>query len=102
MAEMEGDMNVAFSAYDSNKDGTITAREHKNTGDVRRGSAFAGFTYRHFAELDTNGDGNVDRKEMLTTTKFIFNTADSDRDGKVTKAEWQTSPNASAGRAPKR
>jgi len=93
LAAMLADMNRAFAIYDRNKDGVITRQELQATGDVREGAAFAGLIYRHFADLDTNGDGNVSRDEMAAAVKYIFNAADLNHDGMLTKAEWQNAPN---------
>ena len=94
MDEMKYDLNRAFAIYDRNKDGVITAAELEAAGDVREGAAFAGFIFRHFKELDANGDGNLSRDELFAAAKMIFDTADQDHDGKVTKAEWESSPQA--------
>jgi len=91
---MLNDANRAFAIYDRNHDGIITAEELKATGDVREGAAFAGLIYRHFTDLDTNGDGKVSREELLAAVKYIFNTADLNHAGKLTPAEWQNAPNA--------
>jgi len=88
------DANRAFAIYDRNHDGVITAEELKATGDVREGAAFAGLIYRHFSDLDTNGDGKVSREELIAAVKYIFNTTDLNHAGKLTPAEWQNSPNA--------
>ncbi len=88
------DANRAFAIYDRNHDGVITAEELKATGDVREGTTFAGLIYRHFVDLDTNGDGKVSREELLAAVKYIFNTADLNHTGKLTPAEWQNSPDA--------
>ena len=91
-AEITDDMNRAFAIYDRNSDGDLAAGELKATGDVREGAAFAGLIYRHFKDLDTNGDGNVSRDEMAAAVKYNFDSADLDRDGKLTSAEWQSAP----------
>ena len=99
-AELMDDMDRAFAIYDHNKDGTITAAELEAAGDVREGAAFAGFIHRHFAELDTNGDGSVSREEFATAAKKIFDAADADHDGKVTKAEWESAAQAPLRKGP--
>lgn len=91
-AEMTDDMTRAFAIYDRNSDGVITAQEMDATGDVREGAAFAGLIYRHFKDLDTNGDGKVSRDEMVAAVKYIFDAADLDHGGKLTSAEWQNAP----------
>ena len=96
--EMVADMSKAFAVYDRNQDGAIATAEKDATGDVRQGSAFAGLIFRHFDELDKDGDGSVSRAEMLAVVKYIFETADQNHDGKVSKEEWETSPNAPLGR----
>lgn len=94
MDELKDDLSRAFAIFDRNKDGIITSAELQAAGDVREGAAFAGFTYRHFSELDKDGDGNLSREELFAAAKMIFDTADQDHDGKVTKAEWENSPQA--------
>ena len=91
-AEMTDDMGHASAIYDRNSDGVTTAWELEATGNVREGAAFAGLIYRHFKDLDTNGDGKVSRDEMAAAVRYIFDAADRDHDGKLTAAEWQSAP----------
>jgi len=91
--ELNVDANRAFDIYDRNKDGVISKEERDATGDVREGAAFAGFIYRHFSEIGASPD-KVTRAEMLAAAKMIFDIADQNHDGKVTQAEWESSPPA--------
>ncbi len=43
---------------------------------------------QHFAELDTNGDGQVTREEAASHRDAMFGRADTDGDGAVSEAEF--------------
>ncbi len=43
---------------------------------------------RHFAELDTDGDGRVTREEAASHRGAMFGRADTDGDGAVSEAEF--------------
>jgi hypothetical protein len=68
--------------------------EVKRTGGARGGAAFAGFIFEHDSDLDSTGDGNVSRDEMVAASKSIFTAADLNHDNRVTSKEWQNAPDA--------
>ena len=94
LAELADDMNRAFAIYDQDKNGVLSPVEVEKTGDVREGAAFAGLIFKHFTDLDSTGDGNVSRDEMVAAVKFIFTSADLNHDNRVTSMEWQNASNA--------
>jgi hypothetical protein len=67
-----------FSRADKNKDGKIEASELL---DPRR---------KAFAKLDTNGDGRLSFEEWAVKTIAKIQTADGDRNGWLSAAEYST------------
>jgi phosphatidylethanolamine-binding protein (PEBP) family uncharacterized protein len=94
LEETLADMRTAALKYDADKNGIITPSEIDAAGDVRQGTAFAGFIYRHAFELDSNQDSQLTTAELEKAAKYIFDTADADHDGRLSAAEVQSSPNA--------
>lgn len=94
MEEMLSDIKTGAAKYDADKNGIITPAEIDAAGDIRDGAAFAGFIYRHAFELDSNQDSQLTSAELEKAAKYIFDTADADRDGRLTTEEVQSSPNA--------
>ena len=92
--EIAADMKKAFAMYDVNKDGSITPKEIDATGDIREGAAFAGFIFRHAIDLDANNDSILTGDEALAATKYIFESADQDHDGRLSTSEIASAPNA--------
>jgi Ca2+-binding EF-hand superfamily protein len=43
-----------------------------------------------FESADRNADGTVDSKEALSLRGFNFKVADKDKDGKISKSEYET------------
>ena len=102
LTEMANDMKIAAAKYDGNQDNNITPAEIDAAGDIREGAAFAGFIYRHAADLDANNDSLLSSAELGDAVKFIFGTADQDHDSRITTAEAQNAPNAPFGNPPPR
>jgi gluconolactonase len=83
--EMHTEAIKAFGLYDQDKDGQLTAVELKGRGMAR--SAMGGFIKLHAKELDSNGNGIITSKELLTETRRLFDKSDKNRDGKVNNAD---------------
>ncbi len=43
-----------------------------------------------FEEADKNGDGVIDAQEALALRGFNFKLADKDKDGKISKSDYET------------
>jgi Ca2+-binding EF-hand superfamily protein len=52
--------------------------------------AAAGEAVRSFAESDRNGDGSVDRREAERRALEVFSFADGDRDGHLSREEYDS------------
>ncbi len=100
LEETLADMKTAASKYDADKNGIITPAEIETAGDIREGAAFAGFIYRHAFELDGDQNSQLTSSELEKAAKYLFDSADLDRDGKLGNTEIQNAPNAPLGNAP--
>ena len=87
MAQMMGDPIAALTQADTNKDGKISKAEYIAT----RGS--------HFAEMDRNKDGVLSKDDWAgederggRRMERMIAQADFDKDGKVTREEFDKSP----------
>ncbi|HEX7777458.1 MAG TPA: EF-hand domain-containing protein [Parvibaculum sp.] len=74
-----------FKKLDTNHDGTISPDEWKAAEDAR------------FKKMDANGDGVISRDEAMASAQKriaervdrMFARADTDKDGKISKAEFE-------------
>jgi hypothetical protein len=75
-----------YDAIDLNRDGRITVAE-SDAWHAAHPPMWGG-PYR-FEGVDTNGDGWIDRTEVVATSPYYpyFSSVDFDRDGRVSKAE---------------
>ena len=89
-AQSKGEGMKLLTAADSNRDGVVTRDEY-----ARARAA-------NFARLDRNKDGAVSNADFKRLTRFkpdaasrldtLIATMDADKDGKVTRAEFDTAP----------
>lgn len=79
--EMLIEAEKAFGLYDFNGDNQLTREELNGKGTAR--SPMGGFIKLHARELDSNGDGTIDRNEMLAESAMMFDKSDKNRDKKV-------------------
>jgi Ca2+-binding EF-hand superfamily protein len=80
-----------FDAMDANKDGKVTAAEMtaaqpKVTGKKATKSDMS--SADKIKVIDTNGDGVLSAEEHATGSRSMFEKMDSDKDGALTKAEF--------------
>ena len=87
--EIVGEATKAFSGYDSNNDGKLTAGELSARGGSR--SAMAGFLKGHAKEIDRDGDGTLTRAEAVGNAERMFNKMDRDGDGEISPEELEAS-----------
>ncbi|MBS1797044.1 MAG: YHYH protein [Acidobacteria bacterium] len=83
-AELNAEADKTFAAYDKNRNGRLEADEVQ-TGEVR--SAMGGFVRQHAKELDANSDSSITKEELLAVVTRMFDKADRDGDGKLSKEE---------------
>lgn len=74
-----------FDTLDKNKDGKLSRDELPKRGDFRRGA------HDRMAKLDTNKDGRISREEAKADPKFAerFDKMDFNKDGYVDKTDFQ-------------
>ena len=87
--EIVGEATRAFAACDSNNDGKLSQRELSGRGGSR--SAMGGFLKGHSKEIDRDGDGVLTREEAVGNAERMFARMDSNRDGKISSDEMDTS-----------
>jgi Ca2+-binding EF-hand superfamily protein len=73
-----------FPQLDANGDGIMTQEELLARAKGFRARAMAGQIYANF---DRNGDGRVTQDEFASAPALVFDRADANADGLVTKAE---------------
>jgi Ca2+-binding EF-hand superfamily protein len=86
-AEFEAARARDFALFDANKDGRISPREfidRPGSDPGRRAQR-----ERRFREIDKNGDGQITREEYAAFGRLIFDKLDGDRDGRVSRAEFE-------------
>ena len=86
-------LGASFDKMDADKDGKISRDEYLKTHDER------------FKKFDVNGDGYLTQEEVKETAgqmseeakkkaiqkaKMRFDAIDTDKDGKISKAEWMS------------
>ena len=87
--EIVGEATKAFSGYDSNNDGKLTASELSSRGVSR--SAMAGFLKGHYKEIDRDGDGTLTQAEAVGNAERMFNKMDRNSDGEISQEEMEAS-----------
>ncbi|MCA9138074.1 MAG: YHYH protein [Planctomycetales bacterium] len=87
--EIVGEATKAFSGYDLNNDGKLTASELSGRGGSR--SAMAGFLKGHSKEIDRNGDGTLTQAEAVGNAERMFDKMDRDGDGEISQDEMDAS-----------
>lgn len=84
-----------FDRMDVNKDGKLTPEEMRQgrgpgaPGSSASPEAINAMAARRFAQLDTNGDGVVDREEFRAQAARRFDMIDTNKDGVIDAAERQ-------------
>jgi Ca2+-binding EF-hand superfamily protein len=87
-----------FAAMDTNRDGNVSPAEFESyrarteAGSAGGGSGLAAFDHlgRHwFERADENGDGRVTLREAEARPTKLFDMADTDGDGVVSRSEQQ-------------
>lgn len=87
--EIVGEATKAFSGFDANNDGKLTASELSGRGGSR--SAMAGFLKGHSREIDRDDDGTLTRAEAVGNAERMFNKMDRDGDGEISTEELEAS-----------
>lgn len=54
-----------------------------------------------FEEVDKNADGVIDAQEALTLRGFNFGAADKNKDGKISKSDYETAMKEQGGKSKK-
>lgn len=95
-AEMASNAGAVFDVMDADSSGTITREEYMTVRlGAQQGLNKARETERQtakaarFAPMDTNRDGKVDRAEFVAAAEARFRAADRNHDGRVTPAEFR-------------
>ena len=85
-AELDAEVAKTFLRLDADRDGSIGESERK--GDRGGGgTAMSGFVGQHWSEVDADSNGVVTRVEVEAVAKRMFERADTDRDGRMSRAE---------------
>lgn len=87
--ELVGEAAKAFSGYDSNNDGKLTASELSSRGGSR--SWMAGFLKGYSREIDRDGDGTLTQPEAVGNAERMFNKMDRNSDGEISPEEMEAS-----------
>jgi len=83
-AEMNGEINGTFLKYDVNGNGKLESGEVQN-GNVR--SPLGGFVKQHAKEIDSDSNSLITPEELTATVSRMFDRADRDRNGILSKDE---------------
>jgi hypothetical protein len=84
-SEFDAETEKTFTAFDHNKDGSLTTKEYSSR-DAH--SVMAGYLGFHAREIDTNGDGIITWEEFLKETGKMFDEADANHDSVITSQEF--------------
>ncbi|MCR9297189.1 MAG: YHYH protein, partial [bacterium] len=87
--EIVGEATKAFSGYDLDNDGKLTASELSGRGGSR--SSMAGFLKGHSKEIDRDGDGTLTHAEAVGNAERMFDRMDRDGDGEISREELDAS-----------
>lgn len=85
-AEFLSHRDASFTKLDRNKDGVVSPADFPRLAK-RKPEALARLTAA-MDGADSNGDGAISRSELAQSPPMMFDRADADRDGRVTKAEY--------------
>lgn len=86
--EIVGEATRAFSGYDADSNGKLSARELSSRGSR---SAMGGFLKGHSQEIDRDGDGVLTRAEAIGNAERMFAKMDTDGDGEIPAEEMEAS-----------
>jgi arylsulfatase A len=95
--EVRAEVAAAVEGFDANADGRLSDAELDSGVRVR--SAVAGFLRGHRAELDTDGDGGIEKVEVLAVFERFHRRHDSDGDGAFSTASGKADDRQDAGEA---
>ena len=87
-AELEAECTRTLEGLDRDGNGIVSAAERDGRGGGR--SAMGGFVRQHWGEVDADGDDMVSAAEIRRTARSMFERADRDADGNLTRAEAET------------
>lgn len=85
-AEFLNHRDTSFAKLDRNRDGVVSPADFPRLAN-RNPEALARLTAA-MNGADGNGDGAISRSELAQSPPVMFDRADADHDGRVTKAEY--------------
>ena len=85
-AEFIAYRDARFTKFDRNKDGVISPADLPRL--AKRKPEALDRLMGAMGGADGNGDGAISRSELAQSPPMMFDRADADRDGRVTKAEY--------------
>ncbi len=94
MAEFDAYYNSIFDALDTDKDGSLDAKEWVGIkGKSKLDLATGGYSHelrsmKMMKMMDTDGDHKVTKDEFLAYHKKIFESMNKKGDGQITAQEW--------------
>ncbi|MGV3755749.1 MAG: phospholipid-binding protein, partial [Verrucomicrobiota bacterium] len=88
--ELKAEVTTVFKGYDRNQDSKLTRDEYEGGSQVR--SAMGGFVKQHASEVDADHDTTITLAEVQATASRMFEKADTNGDGKLSKDELTLPP----------
>ncbi|WP_430401713.1 EF-hand domain-containing protein [Hyphomonas sp.] len=85
--EVDAFRATMFNAADANKDGSLSLAEMTAHHEAQQAQRKAERQARHFAKLDTDGDGQITAAEFASRPMRGMERMDTDGDGVVTEEE---------------
>ena len=85
--EVEAFRATMFNAADANKDGSLSLAEMTAHHEAQQAQRMAERQARHFARMDTDGDGKITAAEFASQPMRGMERMDTDGDGVVTEEE---------------
>jgi hypothetical protein len=83
--ELNAEVTAVFKGYDRNQDSKLARDEYEGGSQVR--SAMGGFVKQHASEVDADHDAIITLAEVQATARRMFEKADTNGDGKLSKDE---------------